>query len=224
MNLIDIINNGPFDQLGTVLDVDMMLRYGAFNSVLVNLDSYTGNGHNYDLYEQDGVFTVIPWDLNEAFGNFNCGCDQDALIDFYIDEPSCGPIDSRPLINAALSTSGGLDKYHDILSEMLAGSFNPETMAPWLTETADLIRPDLQMGGGPGGGTTMGLESFVEDRYEAISKQLSGSQPSTNNGQGHCGGGGPGPGKPDGNNPKCPDGICDAFEQANPDVCPEDCQ
>ena len=73
MALIDIANHGPNDSLGTVLNVEMMLRYAAFNSVLVNLDSYTGNGHNYYIYEEGGVFTIIPWDLNEAFGNFTCG-------------------------------------------------------------------------------------------------------------------------------------------------------
>ena len=56
-----------------------MLRYMALNTSLVNLDSYTGNGHNYYCYEQAGVFTLIPWDLNEAFGNFKCSCDRRRL-------------------------------------------------------------------------------------------------------------------------------------------------
>jgi len=45
--------------------------------------------------------------------------------------------------------------------------------------------------------------------------------PADNKGKGSCSsGGGPGPGP---NPEKCPDGICDAAEQANPKLCPEDC-
>jgi len=51
-----------------------MLRYFAVNTALVNLDSYQGNmKHNYYLYGEDGVFSIIPWDYNMAFGGFGVG-------------------------------------------------------------------------------------------------------------------------------------------------------
>ena len=41
-------------------DAESITRYLALNTLLVNLDSYNGSGHNYYLYEHAGVFAVIP--------------------------------------------------------------------------------------------------------------------------------------------------------------------
>ena len=60
--------------LEDVLDVDEVLRYLAANVALANYDSYLGNTtHNYYLYEQDGRFTIVPWDYNYSFGGFGGG-------------------------------------------------------------------------------------------------------------------------------------------------------
>lgn len=70
--MLDVINNGG--DIEKYLDVDEMLRYFAVNTALVNLDSYQGNmKHNYYLYEDKGVFSIIPWDYNMSFGGFDVG-------------------------------------------------------------------------------------------------------------------------------------------------------
>lgn len=72
IEMIEAINNG--DNIEKYIDVDEMLRYFAVNTALVNLDSYQGNmKHNYYLYENDGVFSIIPWDYNMSFGGFGVG-------------------------------------------------------------------------------------------------------------------------------------------------------
>lgn len=71
-DMLDAINNGG--DLEEYLDVDEMLRYFAVNTALVNLDSYQGQmKHNYYLYEEDGTFSIIPWDYNMSFGGFGVG-------------------------------------------------------------------------------------------------------------------------------------------------------
>ena len=81
--------------LTDVLDVDNALKYIAANVALANFDSYLGfTTHNYYLYEENGVFSVIPWDLNLAFGGFGGG-----TVDIY--EPASqsmggGPGGGRP--------------------------------------------------------------------------------------------------------------------------------
>lgn len=71
-DMLDAINNGG--DIEQYIDVDEMLRYFAVNTALVNLDSYQGNmKHNYYLYENNGVFSIIPWDYNMSFGGFNVG-------------------------------------------------------------------------------------------------------------------------------------------------------
>ncbi|WP_052343857.1 CotH kinase family protein [Bacillus massiliigorillae] len=72
MKLLDVINNGG--NLEEVMDVDEMLRYFATNTALVNLDHYQGSmKHNYYLYEQNGIFSILPWDYNMSFGGFGAG-------------------------------------------------------------------------------------------------------------------------------------------------------
>ncbi|MEK5233956.1 CotH kinase family protein [Lysinibacillus sp. FSL K6-0232] len=72
IEMLDTINNGG--DIEKYIDVDEMLRYFAVNTALVNLDSYQGmTKHNYYLYEQNGVFSIIPWDYNLAFGGFGVG-------------------------------------------------------------------------------------------------------------------------------------------------------
>lgn len=81
--LIETLNDMPDGEKGeieSILDVDSVLKYLAVNSVLSNEDSYAGNmAQNYYLYNNDGVFSMIPWDYNMSFGtgmnggNFNIG-------------------------------------------------------------------------------------------------------------------------------------------------------
>ena len=221
------------------LDVTGALRYLAVNTALVNLDSYLGFGHNYYLYEIDGRFTIIPWDVNEAFGNFTCGCDRDGVLGLLVDEPVCGALADKPLVSRLLGVERWRDEYHDLLGGLLAGPLAPEAMEEPIRDAAMLVRPALEVderrfhtmeefdrglnaGSAEGPkGATFGLRSFVADRAAAIRAQLSGERPADNGGRGSCGGGGGGPGT--GGDPKCPDGVCDEFEAANPEVCPQDC-
>jgi hypothetical protein len=71
IELTRILNQKP-EQIEEVLDVNQALWMLAYNSVLVNLDSYTGRlCHNYYLYQQsNGQFVTIPWDMNLSFGGF----------------------------------------------------------------------------------------------------------------------------------------------------------
>lgn len=70
--MLDAINHDG--EIEKVLNVDEMLRYFALNTALVSLDSYQGNmKHNYYLYEENGVFSIIPWDYNMSFGGFSMG-------------------------------------------------------------------------------------------------------------------------------------------------------
>jgi spore coat protein CotH len=67
IHMIDVLNNGT--DYEEVLDVSNILKYIALNVATSNWDSYIGqNKHNYYLYEQNGVFSILPWDFNLAFG------------------------------------------------------------------------------------------------------------------------------------------------------------
>ncbi|MDN4071164.1 CotH kinase family protein [Paenibacillus vini] len=72
IDMLDELNNGS--DYEKVLDVEESLGYIALNVLTNNTDSYIGgNKQNYYLYEDDGVFSVLPWDYNMAFGGLGGG-------------------------------------------------------------------------------------------------------------------------------------------------------
>ncbi len=82
MELARILNEDP-DKIETVLNVDVTLWMLAFNNIIVNLSSYSGqHSVNYYLYQDDdGRFFPILWDLNLAFGSFkNIGTGSDLKL------------------------------------------------------------------------------------------------------------------------------------------------
>lgn len=84
-DLLELINtlHEDSENIEEILQVDQVLWMHAFNTVLVNLSSYSGqHSNNYLLFQDDfGVFYPIVWDLNLAFGSFkNIGSGSDLSI------------------------------------------------------------------------------------------------------------------------------------------------
>ncbi len=71
IQLTKMLKQAP-ERIEKVLDIDKTLWMLAFNNVLVNLSSYSGQiSQNYYLYKQEnGQFAPIIWDLNLAFGSY----------------------------------------------------------------------------------------------------------------------------------------------------------
>jgi spore coat protein CotH len=74
VRLIDTLNNNT-GALENLLDVDRTIWMLAYNNVLVNLDSYSGQfKQNYYLYKDvNGRWVPTIWDLNMSFGGFPGG-------------------------------------------------------------------------------------------------------------------------------------------------------
>ncbi len=223
---LEVLNNEPDetfpDEIEKVLDVDEVLRFLAVSTLIVHLDNYLGMGHNYYLYEVDGKFTILPWDLNMAFGTFNSGIDREGIINFFIDEPTAGPIAERPLVERLLSYQPYLELYHGYLEALLEGPFSVEAMESRIDELADMIRPyvqadelkfyftedferglseDIRSSSVAGGMTPIGLKTFVVERSASVRQQLNGDLPSAGDGSGNGGNWAPGnrgmpPGEP----------------------------
>jgi hypothetical protein len=93
------------------------------------------------LYEVDGKFSLIPWDLNMTFGTFNGGIRKNGIINYYIDEPTAGPMSRFPLADRLLSYPPYLEIYHGYLQELLDGPFSLDVVLPRVDQLAALIRP-----------------------------------------------------------------------------------
>lgn len=99
--------NEDSENIESVLNVDRALWMLAFNNVLVNLNSYSGqNSENYIIYKDNyGQFNPIIWDLNLSFGSYkNTGVGSDLTLEklqkldplLHADNPS------KPLIHQLL--------------------------------------------------------------------------------------------------------------------------
>ena len=130
--------------LDKYLNVDEILRYFAVNTVLVNMDSYQGNfKHNYYLYEEDGVFSILPWDYNMSFGGFGGGGNSSTGL--YIDQPVSGTsLEERPLLGKLLEVPEYKALYHKYIDEFTNGPFALEKMQARISKIDSLIKTDVE--------------------------------------------------------------------------------
>ncbi|HAU5071071.1 TPA: CotH kinase family protein [Clostridioides difficile] len=120
------------------LDVDSVLKNIAINTALLNLDSYQGSfAHNYYLYEQDGVFSMLTWDFNMSFGGFSgFGGGSQSIA---IDEPTTGNLEDRPLISSLLKNETYKTKYHKYLEEIVTKYLDSDYLENMTTKLYNLI-------------------------------------------------------------------------------------
>lgn len=170
------------------LDVDEVLRYFAVNTFLVNLDSYASSlKHNYYLYEQDGVFQILPWDLNLSFAGFQAGSAASA-INFPIDMPVSDSMDNSPLIACLLAVDEYKERYHSYLGQLVtqeitSGAFEAEVA--WINALiATAVRSDATafVTYEQYQASLPVLVQFAQDRAISVTAQLTGQQPSTTTG------------------------------------------
>ncbi len=106
-NMTRILSQSP-TEISKVLDVDKTLWMLAYNNVLVNLSSYSGQySHNYYLYQDhEGQFVPMIWDLNLNFGSFKnigTGSDLDLAQLQEMDPLLHADNPSKPLISKLLA-------------------------------------------------------------------------------------------------------------------------
>lgn len=187
--ILDMIEHlYTMEDIESYLNVDEVLRYFAANTFLVNLDSYASNmNHNYYLYEDDGVVSILPWDYNLSFGGFQAGSASSA-INFPIDSPVSGTLEDNPLIANLLEVDEYKELYHQYLNEIVNNFVNNGTYEMLVTKTDTLISDYVKNDAtafytfDEYTESVSNLLNFGLDRSTSISAQLDGSQPSTSTG------------------------------------------
>lgn len=182
ITMIEHLNNGT--ELEQYLDVDSVLRYFAVNTFLVNFDSYTGNlKHNYYLYEENGVCTILPWDFNLAFAGHEIN-DANKAVNHPIDTPTTTNLSERPLIGKLLEVPEYKELYHKYLNQLVENYVN-SSFEDTVQKVDTLINSSVK-----NDATAFStyaeyqkslpvLVEFAKLRAESISAQLSGKQPAT---------------------------------------------
>ena len=173
--------------LETYLDVDNVLRYMAVHVFAVNDDSLSGNmTHNYYIYEYDGQLNILPWDYNLAFGGMSMGrADGTEMVNDAIDTP----FSATEFFDALLENEEYLAKYHEYLKQLVdeyvnGGRFD-EVYNRIRSQIDELVETDPT--------AFFTYEEYekatgifyeaIKLRAESIDGQISGSIPSTDEGQ-----------------------------------------
>lgn len=148
IELTRILDEDP-DKIEEILDVDNTLWMLAFNNVVVNLSSYTGQSSpNYFLYQKpDGRFIPILWDLNLAFGSYkNTGIGSDLSsgqlkqLDplLHADNPA------KPLISKLLKNDHYRKTYLSHLRTLMRQEFDKGPFEERARELQEHIRDDFE--------------------------------------------------------------------------------
>ena len=184
------------ENLEIAVNVDEVLRYFTVQIFVMNWDSYLGyTGHNYFLYEEDGILSILPWDYNLAFGTYALGMtdpikDPNILINYPINTPAEGEVMlSRPLYHNLMKHDEYFARYHAYFHKLLSEYFESGQFAVTLRQTEKLIAPYVQKD--PTAFCSYEDQRLAVDtleqvcllRAESIRGQLDGEIPATIRGQ-----------------------------------------
>lgn len=196
--LVNMADDATFKKkIGDFLDVDGFLRFAAANSLISNLDSFFGLGHNYFLYlnPKTNRFHFIPWDLDLSFGSMNFGGGDS--VEWAISTPYTG---KNRLTERVLAMKEHNDAYRGHLKSLTAGAYSPKEMNALIAKLEGAIKdavakePKTGGGFGFGFGKKQDLRDFVKKRSDSVIAQLEGKSEGKQL-AGFGGFGGPGGGK-----------------------------
>ncbi len=147
INLTKTLNQNT-KEIEASLNVDATLWMLAFNNVLVNLSSYSGNKSvNYFLYQDNkGKFTPIIWDMNLSFGsykNIGTGSDIKTRQLSSLDPLLHSNNSTKPLISKLLANPHYKKLYVSHLRTILFDHFTNEQYLERSKELQQMIKIDL---------------------------------------------------------------------------------
>lgn len=145
--LISALKNiNTVTDLESSVAVEDVIRYFVIHNFVLNFDSYTGSMiHNYYLYEEDAVLSMIPWDYNLAFGGFQSASDAATLVNYPIDSPvSGGTVDSRPMLAWIFSSAEYTALYHSYFAQFLTDYYDSGRLAEMIDSVKEMICPYVE--------------------------------------------------------------------------------
>lgn len=178
-------------EIGSLIDLDLFLRFIAANALVSNLDSIFSTGHNFYMYLHPATNKIvfIPWDMDLSLAGFPMIGTPNQQMDLSLARPING---QNRLISRLFAIKEIDDKYQALLKELVASVFAKEallrdvetieatTRLPLMNEAKALAaRHEIGYGFGPLGVGALfirvpDLRTFVEKRTASVQAQIAG--------------------------------------------------
>lgn len=178
----DFVNN-----ISNHLNLKNAIKHLAFCQVFSHYDSYVGSGRNYYLYDDStsGQFNIIPWDLNETFGNYSNNWNVITSDIVNISNMSQRPLTLRIIENDSLKQI-----YLGYIKDMIEGACSYDSISNRIDELQLFLDTlvfedpnklytynnfitniDSDVSSGPMGAIP-GLKTFITERIISLEEQL----------------------------------------------------
>lgn len=137
--LLDALNSGS--GYTPLINVDEWLRFFACIAVTGGNGTVFTELNNIALYNNNGKFELIPWDLSEAFS----GMETDNGIDCYHVNSYVGNDSTNvcPLFELLMKSAENKTKYHRYIRELNEGFMKPELLEQRYNDILDALAPYL---------------------------------------------------------------------------------
>jgi len=196
----DFINNSSDaefeEELKDHLEVDEYLTSIALDNLFSNLDSYTGSARNYYIYHNltTEKWEWIKWDANETFGSYRAGGGPGQPMVNMTSLPLNYHNADRPLLERVFDSEKLYLQYQKEVCHITDKFFDPSLTHDKIDALKALIQESVYAdtnkmysdadfdtnvesnisggGGGPNGGTTYGLKSFIDAKSTFIANEL----------------------------------------------------
>lgn len=144
VELIDVLNHNE-NTLDQHLNIDGVLWYMAVSMVIPNKDTYFGeNAKNYYMYKhKDGLWHMLPWDVNESFGGVmgksQGGASYDLLRRFEAYDPTRPWRTYRPLVYQILKNDRYRKQYFAHVRTVIDENYSDANIRAQVDSVQDLI-------------------------------------------------------------------------------------
>lgn len=119
------------------INIDEWLRFFACIAVTGGDGSMLTEQNNFVLYDNNGKFDLIPWDLSEAFSGRRA---PDSIDHYYVWHNENEP---NPLFGLLMSNRAYRDQYYAYIREFTEGFLDPSAMQARYDAILDAIAPYL---------------------------------------------------------------------------------
>jgi hypothetical protein len=143
----EAIASGTDAELDAVVDTEGIMRLSVTRAMFGDTDSFAADGNNFYLYNHAGRITVIPWDMDIAFGGLpshytnalEMGLDEPWLWSHYRINSLTGEPFEDTLYARTRERGWDIDGW---VAQVLAGPLAPATVDAQVAAWAALIEDD----------------------------------------------------------------------------------